>query len=125
MEPVTTTTIAVLAQGIRKRFASETVLDGVDLRVTKGETVAILGRSGTGKSVLLKLLIGLQQPDAGSIAIDGREISGLDRAQLNAVRLKIGFLFQEGALYDSLSVEENVAFPLQRHGELSQADRRE
>jgi phospholipid/cholesterol/gamma-HCH transport system ATP-binding protein len=124
MESATATT-AILAQGVCKRFASETVLDGVDLRVAQGETVAILGRSGTGKSVLLKLLIGLQQPDAGSIAVKGQEMAGLDRAQLNAVRLKVGFLFQEGALYDSLSVEENVAFPMRRHAHLSPADRRD
>jgi phospholipid/cholesterol/gamma-HCH transport system ATP-binding protein len=83
-----------------------------------------LGRSGTGKSVLLKLLIGLQQPDAGSIRIQGKEITGLQPDQLNEVRKKAGFLFQQAALYDSMSVEENVEFPIKRHTRLSADERR-
>jgi phospholipid/cholesterol/gamma-HCH transport system ATP-binding protein len=89
-----------------------------------GETLAVLGRSGTGKSVLLKLMIGLQKPDSGSVRIAGREMAGLDSAQLNEVRKNVGFLFQQAALYDSLSVEENVAFPLTRHASLSEADKK-
>ena len=90
----------------------------------KGETLSVLGRSGTGKSVLLKLIIGLQQPDSGSIRIHGQEITGLSRQQLNEIRKTMGFLFQNSALYDSLTVEQNVAFPLERAGGLSDAERK-
>jgi phospholipid/cholesterol/gamma-HCH transport system ATP-binding protein len=115
---------AIAVAGLRKSFGSQTVLNGIDLTVATGETIAVLGRSGTGKSVLLKLLIRLQQPDAGSIRIHGREIIGLDFNELNEVRKKVGFLFQQAALYDSLTVEENVAFPLARHTKLSTAEQR-
>ena len=98
------------------------VLNGIDLSVARGETLAVLGRSGTGKSVLLKLLIGLQKPDAGSIRINGKEIADLDRKQLNEVRKTVGFLFQQAALYDSMTVEQNVEFPLSRHTEMSAED---
>jgi phospholipid/cholesterol/gamma-HCH transport system ATP-binding protein len=100
------------------------VLDGVDLRVESGETVTVLGRSGTGKSVLLKLLIGLESPDSGSIWIEGREITGLPTKDLNEIRKKIGFLFQQAALYDSMTIEENVEFPLKRHTHLSADERK-
>src|ERR1700730_7378815 len=115
---------AIRVKSLHKAFGDQAVLDGIDLEVAQGETLAVLGRSGTGKSVLLKLLIGLQQPDSGSIAIHGQEIAGLPFAQLNEIRKKIGFLFQSGALYDSLTVEENVAFPLQRHTTLSEAQQK-
>jgi phospholipid/cholesterol/gamma-HCH transport system ATP-binding protein len=115
----------VVITGVRKSFGEQTVLDGIDLSVSAGETVAVLGRSGTGKSVLLKLLIGLQKPDSGSIRILGQEIAGLEMNALNEIRKKMGFLFQQSALYDSLSVEENVAFPLRRHTRLSEAERKE
>ena len=75
----------------------------------------MLGRSGTGKSVLLRLIIGLQKPDSGSVRIHGQDIAGLTLDQLGEIRKKMGFLFQHAALYDSLSVEENVAFPLRHH----------
>jgi len=100
-------------------------LDGISLQAAAGETVAILGRSGTGKSVLLKLVIGLQTPDAGSIRIHGQEITDLNAGQLNEVRKKMGFLFQQAALYDSLTVEQNVAFPLERHSTISVSERKE
>src|SRR5258706_8378166 len=117
---------AVTVKGLAKSFGSQKVLDGIDLSVAHGETVAIVGRSGTGKSVLLKLLIGLHQPDSGSISIFGQETSKLDVKGLNEVRKRVGFLFQQAALYDSLTVEENVAFPLRRHDEsLSDTDRRD
>jgi phospholipid/cholesterol/gamma-HCH transport system ATP-binding protein len=116
---------AIAIANLHKRFGRETVLDGVDLRVGESESLVILGRSGTGKSVLLKLMVGLQAPDSGSIAIHGQDIVGLELERLNDVRLRLGFLFQEAALYDSLSVEENVAFPLRRHQQLSPSDRRE
>jgi phospholipid/cholesterol/gamma-HCH transport system ATP-binding protein len=114
---------AVVAAGIRKSFGKLLVLNGLDLSVAPGETVSVLGRSGTGKSVLLKLLIGLQKPDAGSIQIDGDEITTLSLEQLNEVRKRIGFLFQQAALYDSLSLLENVEFPLRRHTNLKSEER--
>jgi phospholipid/cholesterol/gamma-HCH transport system ATP-binding protein len=115
----------IVVQKLQKSFGSQTVLQGVSLAAEKGETVVVLGRSGTGKSVLLKLLVGLQQPDAGSIRIHGQEITGLAIEQLNEIRKKIGFLFQQAALYDSLTVEENVAFPLTRHTSLADSERRD
>lgn len=115
----------VLVKDLRKSFGSQKVLDGIGFQVDSGETVAVLGRSGTGKSVLLKLLIGLLRPDSGSIRIHGQEITSLDLERMNEIRKKIGFLFQQAALYDSLTIEENVAFPLNRHTKLSAAERRD
>ncbi len=114
----------IQVRSLHKSFGEQTVLNGIDLEVMRGETLAVLGRSGTGKSVLLKLLIGLQQPDSGSIHIDGQEVAGLRMDKLNEIRKKIGFLFQSAALYDSLTVEENVAFPLKRHSGISEAERK-
>ncbi len=111
-------------KNLHKSFGEQTVLDGIDLTVESGETVSVLGRSGTGKSVLLKLLIGLQKPDSGAISIDGQEITGLDTPALNEVRKKIGFLFQEAALYDSMTIEQNVEFPLKRHTTMSEDERK-
>jgi phospholipid/cholesterol/gamma-HCH transport system ATP-binding protein len=108
---------------LRKSFGSQPVLAGIDLAIERGETVTVLGRSGTGKSVLLKLLIGLEKPDSGSISIDGKEITKLNTTDLNEVRKKIGFLFQQAALYDSMNIEQNVEFPLQRHTHLSSQER--
>jgi phospholipid/cholesterol/gamma-HCH transport system ATP-binding protein len=107
--------IPVEIEDLHKAFGAQKVLNGVSLRVASGETLAVLGRSGTGKSVLLKLLIGLQVPDSGAIRIHGSDIASLDLRQLNELRRRIGFLFQQAALYDSLTVEENVAFPLRRY----------
>ena len=118
-------TPALMVKALQKSFGSQKVLNGVDLTAERAETVVVLGRSGTGKSVLLKLIVGLQQPDSGSIRIQGQEIVGLDMNRLNQIRKKIGFLFQQAALYDSLTVEENVAFPLIRHTTLSEAERRD
>src|SRR6266571_6293 len=114
----------ITIKGLHKSFGEQTVLNGIDLTVEPGENLAVLGRSGTGKSVLLKLIIGLQQPDSGSICIHGQEIAGLPMDKLNEIRMKVGFLFQQAALYDSLTVEENVAFPLDRHVMISGADRK-
>jgi phospholipid/cholesterol/gamma-HCH transport system ATP-binding protein len=116
---------AVVIQDLRKSFGRQKVLNGIGLTVAYGETVVVLGRSGTGKSVLLKLLIGLQKADSGSIRIQGREIATLHFKELNQIRIKVGFLFQQAALYDSLTVEENIAFPLDRHSDLRRADRKE
>ena len=106
-------------KGLRKSFGTQVVLNGIDLRVARGETVAVLGRSGTGKSVLLKLIIGLYKPDSGSIEVQGRDMTHLAMDQLHEVREKMGFLFQYAALFDSLTVHQNVAFPLLRHTELA------
>jgi phospholipid/cholesterol/gamma-HCH transport system ATP-binding protein len=115
----------LIVSDVHKSFGSQKVLDGVNLTAERGQTIVVLGRSGTGKSVLLKLIVGLEQPDSGSIRIHGQEIAGLESGQLNEIRKKIGFLFQQAALYDSLTVEENVQFPLNRHTTLSDAERRE
>jgi phospholipid/cholesterol/gamma-HCH transport system ATP-binding protein len=105
----------VAVEDLHKSFGSQKVLNGITLSVKRGETLAVLGRSGTGKSVLLRLIIGLQKPDSGSVRIHGQEITGLELDQLGEIRKKMGFLFQNAALYDSLTVEQNVAFPLQHH----------
>jgi phospholipid/cholesterol/gamma-HCH transport system ATP-binding protein len=94
--------------------------------VRRGETLAVLGRSGTGKSVLLRLVIGLEIPDSGSVRIHGQDIAGLALDQLGEIRKKMGFLFQHAALYDSLTVEQNVAFPLQHHRkDMSKSEQRD
>src|SRR6202040_333681 len=115
----------IVIKDLHKSFGEQTVLNGIDLMVEPGENLAVLGRSGTGKSVLLKLIIGLQKPDSGSVCIQGQDITGLSMDQLNEIRKKIGFLFQQAALYDSLTVEENVAFPLDRHLKISDSERKE
>jgi phospholipid/cholesterol/gamma-HCH transport system ATP-binding protein len=106
---------AIAVEGLHKSFGSQKVLNAVSLSVSRGETLAVLGRSGTGKSVLLRVIIGLEKPDAGSILIHGQDIAGLGLDQLGEIRKKMGFLFQHAALYDSLTVEQNVAFPLLHH----------
>lgn len=95
-------------RGVKKRFGAQVVLDGVDFDVNEGETVALLGPSGTGKSVLLKHIIGLLKPDAGSITVDGKDVAHLRRKELVAYRQNIGYVFQNGALFDSMDVFENV-----------------
>ena len=108
--------VAVVAvENLHKSFGDHTVLNGISLRVSRGETLAVLGRSGTGKSVLLRLIIGLETPDSGSVCIHGQNIAGLALDRMGEIRKKMGFLFQHAALYDSLTVGENVAFPLVHH----------
>jgi phospholipid/cholesterol/gamma-HCH transport system ATP-binding protein len=106
---------AVVVEDLYKSFGSQRVLKGVSLTVKRGETLAVLGRSGSGKSVLLKLIIGLNKPDSGSVRIHGQDIVGLSLDQIAEIRKRMGFLFQHAALYDSLTVEQNVSFPLQHH----------
>ena len=114
----------VVVENLHKSFGSQIVLNGISLGVKRGETLAVLGRSGTGKSVLLRIIIGLEKPDSGSVRIHGQDIAGLGIDQLGGIRKKMGFLFQHAALYDSLSVEQNVAFPLQHHKkEMSKSER--
>jgi len=95
-------------RGVKKRFGAQVVLDGVDFDVNEGETVALLGPSGTGKSVLLKHVIGLLKPDSGTITVDGKNVAQLTRKELVAYRQNIGYVFQNGALFDSMDVFENV-----------------
>jgi phospholipid/cholesterol/gamma-HCH transport system ATP-binding protein len=114
----------IAVEDLHKSFGSQKVLNGISLSVRRGETLAVLGRSGTGKSVLLRLIIGLEKPDSGSVRIHGQDIAGLALDQLGEIRIKMGFLFQHAALYDSLTVEQNVAFPLQHHNkEMSKSER--
>jgi phospholipid/cholesterol/gamma-HCH transport system ATP-binding protein len=105
----------VAVENVYKSFAGHKVLNGISLSVNRGETLAVLGRSGTGKSVLLRLIIGLDTPDSGAIRIHGQAITGLALDRMGEIRKKMGFLFQQAALYDSLTVQENVAFPLEHH----------
>jgi phospholipid/cholesterol/gamma-HCH transport system ATP-binding protein len=114
---------AIRLRGLTKSFGEQKVLDRIDLEIARGETMTILGRSGTGKSVMLKLIIGLQKPDGGEIELNGKEITSLTLDDLNRVRKTIGFLFQSAALYDSLNVEENVAFPIRRHTRMDDDER--
>jgi phospholipid/cholesterol/gamma-HCH transport system ATP-binding protein len=115
---------AIAVANLHKSFGTQKVLNGISMAVNRGETMAVLGRSGTGKSVLLRLIIGLEKPDSGSVLIHGRDITGLNLDQLGAIRMKMGFLFQHAALYDSLTVEQNVTFPLQHHKkEMSKSER--
>jgi len=113
---------ALVLGGVHKSFGRQVVLDGIELTVKSGETLAMLGRSGTGKSVLLKLIIGLEKPDSGSIRVHDQEVTRLDLEELNAIRKKMGFLFQHAALYDSLTVEQNIAFPLKRHTRMTASE---
>lgn len=119
-------TPAISVEDLHKSFGSQKVLDGIRLAVKRGETLAVLGRSGTGKSVLLRLIIGLEKPDSGSVRIHGQDIGGLALDQLGDIRKKMGFLFQHAALYDSLTVGQNVAFPLQHHKkQMPESERRD
>jgi len=100
---------------IHKSFGKQKVLDGVNLTIEDGKTTVIIGRSGGGKSVLLKHIIGLLRPDSGQILVDGVDITRLNDRELNETRKKFGMLFQEAALFDSMNVGDNVAFPLREH----------
>jgi len=105
-------------RNISKSFRTQKVLDKINLEVPEGTTTVIIGPSGEGKSVFLKHLIGLIKPDSGSIFVDGEDITKLNGKELAEIRKKFGMLFQDAALFDSLSVFENVAFPLREHTEL-------
>ncbi len=115
-------TAAVRLERVNKAFGARRVLDDVSFDVPQGSGVVILGRSGTGKSVTLRHIIGLMKPDSGKVFVDDEQISALDGPALSKLRTRIGFLFQNAALFDSISVGENVAFPLRRHTKLSDAE---
>lgn len=107
--------LMVEVNNLSKAFGDNNVLDDISLKVEKGENLVVFGRSGTGKSVLLKCIIGLLKPDAGEIRIENKDVLNISQKELNEIRKEIGFLFQSGALYDSMSVRENLAFPLIRN----------
>jgi len=109
-------------QNISKSFGNNVVLRDVSFKVAEGESIAIIGRSGTGKSVLLKHLVGLLMPDAGIVRVKGVEINNMPERELLAVRRQFGMLFQGAALFDSMNVFENIAFPLRRAGETDEAE---
>ena len=117
---------AILIEDVFKSFGDQKVLDGVSFTVARGATLAVLGRSGTGKSVLLKIIVGLQKPDRGKAVILGTNVAEATASELSAIRVQMGFLFQNAALYDSLNVEDNVAFPLVHcRTALSRSERRD
>src|SRR5215475_4141272 len=107
----------IAVRSLQKKIGQQEILRGVDLEVRAGETLVLIGRSGGGKTVLLKHMIGLMEPDSGEILIHGQNIVGLNERQLGAIREKVGILFQGGALFDSMTVEDNIAFPLREAGE--------
>ncbi len=107
--------VMISIRELYKTFGDNHVLQGINLDVYKGENVAVLGRSGTGKSVLIKIIAGLLKPDSGVVNVLGKEVDKLDNKELQELRLKIGFSFQSSALYDSMTVRENLAFPLVRN----------
>ena len=109
-------------RNLKKSFGSQKVLDGISFKITEGESVVIIGGSGCGKSVLLKHIIGLMTPDEGDVLIDGQSIVNMNERELIRVRSKFGMLFQSAALFDSLTVAENIGFVLRRQGEMSDAE---
>lgn len=102
-------------QGLYKSFGANNVLQGFDLNLQKGENLVVLGKSGSGKSVLIKCIIGLLEPDKGTINVMGEEVTTMNDSELDQLRVRVGFLFQSNALYDSMTVRENLEFPLRRH----------
>ncbi len=109
-------------RGLRKKLGTKQVLDGVNLDIPTGCTMVIMGRSGTGKSVLLRHIIGLMQPDEGTIEVEGEIVTGLREQELNEVRKRFGMLFQSSALFDSLTVGENIALPMREHTRQPEAE---
>jgi phospholipid/cholesterol/gamma-HCH transport system ATP-binding protein len=114
--------IVIEVVDLHKSFNSQKVLDGINLKIEKGKITVVIGKSGGGKSVLMKHLIGLMKPDRGEIRIDGVDIARLKEQDLNKVRRKFGMLFQEAALFDSMNVTENVEFPLKEHTRMSRQE---
>ncbi|MDX2119361.1 MAG: ABC transporter ATP-binding protein [Planctomycetota bacterium] len=112
-------------RGVHKSFGPQVVLDGMDLDIEIGKTTVILGPSGCGKSVMLKHIVGLLGPDAGEVWFDGVRIDTLRERDLGPIRLQIGLVFQMSALFDSMDIEENIAFPLREHTKMSISERRE
>lgn len=115
MEPVKSTEKVIEIKGLNKSFGSLDVLKNVDLDLYKGENLVVLGKSGTGKSVLIKIIVGLLKPDSGTVLVDGQHVDKISYKELLGLRLKVGFSFQNSALYDSMTVKENLEFPLVRN----------
>jgi len=107
--------VVIAIKGLYKSFEDNDVLQGIDFELHKGENVVVLGRSGSGKSVLIKIIAGLMKPDKGTVTLLGKDVHQLNKKELIQLRLKIGFLFQHSALYDSMTVRENLEFPLMRN----------
>ena len=106
--------VVIAIKGLKKSFGTKHVLKNINLQLHRGENIVILGRSGTGKSVTIQCIVGMLKPDGGSVKVFGDEVAEMDDKELKALRIKIGFLFQSGALYDSMTVRENLEFPLTR-----------
>lgn len=105
----------IAIENLQKSFGKNNILKGINLSLNKGENLVILGRSGSGKSVTIKCIVGLIEPDKGSIKVSGKEITNLKYEELNNLRVRIGFMFQNGALYDSMSIRQNLKFTLKHH----------
>jgi len=114
--------VSIELHDVRKAFGTRAILEGVSLTVQEGETLAVIGYSGVGKSVLLKSIVRLLEPDAGTVIVDGQDVGSLDREQLLELRRRIGYVFQFAALFDSMTVFDNVAMGLRRQGTMSAAD---
>lgn len=125
-QPAYNKDVVISIHNLQKSFGSNKVLDGFNMELKRHENVVVLGRSGSGKSVLIKCIIGLMAPDAGEIEVLGQDVLSLDHESLDKVRMKIGFLFQSNALYDSMTIRENLEFPMRRHSiNLSERDARQ
>lgn len=111
--------MSIVLEGIRKAFGAKVVLDGIDLTVRDGETIAVIGGSGVGKSVLLKTIVRLLAPDAGRVEVDGEDVGSLEKEALYALRRRVGYVFQFAALFDSMTVFDNVAMGLRREGTMN------
>ena len=118
-------TPAIVMKDVYKAFGPRQVLDGMSITIPRGDTVVIVGGSGTGKSVTLKHMIGLLKPDRGHVVVDGQDLCCMKPVEMNTFRRRFGMSFQEGALFDSMSVFENIAFPLRRHTKMSEGEIRD
>ena len=115
----------ISVEGLKKSFSGFAVLKGIDLRMAPGTTTVVLGGSGSGKTVLMKHIMGLLKPDAGKVMVDGQDVSHMGRAELNVFRERMGMVFQNAALFDSMTVGDNVAFPLREHTKMSESEIRD
>lgn len=116
--------MSILLEGVKKAFGEKVILDGISLEVPEGETMAVIGASGVGKSVLLKTIVGLLEPDAGRVVVDDQVVTELTREQLYGLRRRVGYVFQFAALFDSMTVEENLSMGLRRIRGMDEAERR-